>query len=64
MREIYNLLTSPNPSRSLTITTHTQSPSVAYITNGVTNVKIDVDNIPKPNTYFPPYLSAIIPPGI
>lgn len=56
--------TSPNPSRILRTTTQTQLPSVAYITKGVTNVKIEVLKIPRPKEYFPPNFSAIIPPGM
>lgn len=38
--------------------------SPTSITKGVIKVKRAVNNIPMPNTYFPPNFSAIIPPGI
>ena len=48
---------------SITLTAM-KAPTPQWAAKGVSKVKIAVINVPTPNSHFPPYFSAKIPPGI
>jgi hypothetical protein len=54
------MFTSPNPMRTRTAISH---PDPALAARGEMSVKKAVLRIPTLSKYFPPHLSARIPPG-